>query len=669
MKTYIKNTVLILSLLSLGVACTKKAAQDALSSSTANSSDVVINGALASSASKILNKTSFNKLGATQKVNALATSNVANLQLYGFAFTLPPVINTVNVNADGSFSLSLPGAKGARVSLIFQDKTDGSTVGLVQFQDSTQKDLDGHPLSTSSITLSGTVALGNLNLDSQGKVTIDVSNITQSGTTASTSISSAPAAGVSAFDPTGNWTIAPFDKALPTGYVTSQVRTPNSSNDNGGPSTGDTVYLMRMQGVEFTPSNTCSATSCTDSDGTIGTNPVYALGFWQNASAVDSCGDVTGFTDAQARYNGHVKLDMSLTALVNGHSITEGNYVLSSGTGFGTNDLDVVAGTGSNPANYARWMYMSATTQYAMDNCAQVSYNGNNMSVCKMLKSQSDSNVSDPAALYQVGAPGGGCVDSATGKPVFIDWNFVNTQSVNPIQWTSNVCTQATGYPTGVQSCTNAGSGIIVLNGPTVALSCTFIGGTFTAFDTTTSPVTATALNTFINYSNYTRDGIAQGTLCSAIPDQMQRYRCFANAYWQHNSNNGGGGSSCTKRYNFNWGATTPEDFVQSNNRSQVDANFMTEKLLYAADGNSATIKHNEENTFTVDNDKSEDTCTIETTMVLNVKSISATQLLVDLNQDTHLKNVSDAVCVGQVKQGDLKNKIGVTKMLFYLNH
>ena len=163
-----KTTIILLAAMSVGCS-----SDDSTTASSGQS--LTISGSLNSSSSSKLLYKSMDRLSA----QAIDTSD---LEVYGLAFSDPPEVQTVELGADGSFSLTFSSsAAGSPISLIFRYDTSssraGEQVGVVKFVDDSEKDIDGNSSSSSSIALTGAVSLGNLSINEDGDVVVPVSQI------------------------------------------------------------------------------------------------------------------------------------------------------------------------------------------------------------------------------------------------------------------------------------------------------------------------------------------------------------------------------------------------------------------------------------------------------------------------------------------------------------
>jgi len=596
---------------------------------------------------------------ATSGGNSAMAVSLSDLKIYAIAFTTPPVIAEANVNSDGTFSVDLPGAKGSTVTAIFRDKNDDSQVGSIVFEDTTSKDMNGNNSQASSLVLSDSVALGSITLGTDGKVVVPITQIADKiGSTNSVSTATA-------FDPTGTWYMKAFDGTLATGYQTV------TSDCSHGPCVGFPITLIRMAGKKFTPTQNCATTShpstCAVTDGTVGTEDRYALSIWGEnfSTGIGACGSKTGFVADDARAYGRIHIASLPT--VAGNTITFGNFVYTTPTGFGGD---------SSPFNLP-WMKTGATASHDIQDCrpTTITHNSNTFNgwACKAkVKSGSwpGSDVAGPVYGWQVGVEGGGCFNTGTGKAVNVtNWGSIGMGTCTPSDSSAT-------YGTGFKSNTCTYTGVDHDNDSataTISLSCSHTGGQFTdSSGPTTTPLT---LNSG-EYLGQPTTIVASGQTCASITDgstalKLAAYRCYAEAYWSTTQ----ASVACKREYNFNWAATTAADFAQDSERGKPKNAFITNILNYTTDGQTAILEDEETNSFTVTTGANSSTfCEASRRTVISFKKLSDTRMLVDLKESGQM-NSTTAACVGAAKDalagknvggGDLQHILQPQKMIFY---
>lgn len=690
----LKTKILMAGLASamLGVGCSKSSSS---SSDAAPSTSLKISGSL--SASSLVSKISSKAQG---KVGVGAMSySLTDLKLYGVAISSSGITaGTVDVNASGSFELTLPNGKGALITLIFLDKTSCSdasnpatcdTAGTVKFVDSGKKDINGNDKSSSSVALTNDVSLGSLTIAADGTVAIPLSNITSSTTT------NQPAA---PFDFSGVWTTAKYTGTLPSGYKTILTMAEQQANGGGGgPAEGMPITLIRLKGKEFTPNSSCtSKTSCADSAGTNG-DDLYAISIWGGGiasydmgnsvtlpSQLAACGASgkghTGFTAPDARYSAHINLDAAPTISGQGTSLpleyADYNWA---GTPSGFGGDPTTSGDTGHPNNLP-WMKTNAeppawwsngSGQFKVQKCFAKDISGQRAWVCESYEDVNNNNTFDSGTdtnVWQAGL-GGGCFDSDE-KPIQVDnWqamtNAVCTQTAGsglPSGFNTNSCDYTNVDPDGSDGISVNGTTIV--NKPAMNFTCRHSGGMFSNSGLTT-------VFTPSGGSNWHRIIPKEQLVshCHEVSDTLTRYRCYAEAL--HSNGGGGGGpsswSSCAKDYRFNWGATDPANFVMTEGRNKPDAAFITNMINYSPDGTSASVYDERKEVRTVGGDGKEAFCPIVKTTEIKVTKLSETRLLFDLTEGGRVEGLDNAACAAAAKT-EFKYDIQLEKMMFYMD-
>lgn len=662
----------------LVAGCTKSSSSGGDGGAT--STAVTISGSLSSATAMSMN--SLNK--AQRKINVGAMSiTVTDLKLYGVAMSAAGVsASSVDLTAEGAFGLTLDPAVGAMVSLLFIDKTTCTDVanpatcdsaGVVEFLDSSKTDMDGNPKRTQSVVLNGSVSLGQLSIDTDGKVIIPLSQI--AAVTTTTSVSSSLA-----FDFTGVWTVAAYDAALPSGYQTSKTLAEQmtSQGDGGGPMIGMPITLIRLAGKAFTKDGNCSKSVCPSTAGTVGTEDAYGISIWGGGiasttlgegnqsmtmpSAIHACGDRLGFTSDQARFDAGLHLDAAPSITGQGATLALdfGDYVWVQKTGFG----------GDPSPNNQPWMKTNAAPwQQDVQSCNAKTIGNETAWVCESFIDANSNNTFDSGTdttVYTAGL-GGGCFDG-NGKPVMVDnWGQTgiqgtcvdNTDGTLPAGFKSNVCTFTNQDPDGSDGITNGGSTAVV-NNSAMNFTCK---NAFGVFDDS-------ALTTAHNFGNTwqpMRPKIQQVSYCREITDTLQRYRCYAHAYWS----NGGDGleswSTCAKQYRFNWSAADASSFVMTDGRNKPDAAFITDVITYSPDGLTMSVEHDEKEVRTVGGDGREVFCPVVRSTKIKATKISDTKILFDLVEDGRVEDLQNEACVAAAKT-QFRDDLRGSKILFYMN-
>ena len=677
-----KNKLIIATVASamLGVGCSK-GSKSSGSGAPATDSSLTISGALGSSAAMNLNSkmTSGKKGNIPQsKIGAMAVT-VTDLKLYGVAISSSGIsADAVDLAADGSFSLTLPDAKGAMVTLLFIDKTSCSdqanpatcdSAGSVEFQDTSKKNMNGEPKTTQSIPLTGSVNLGNIEIGSDGKVTIPVSQI-------ATVTSTTNVAASTAFDFSGVWTAAKFDAALPKGYtgIMTAEEQMAQQDGGGGPMVGMPITLIRLAGKSFTKAAGCTSNSvCAETDGTVGTEDSYGISIWAGGiapatvgpmtlpSGIHACGDKLGFSASDARYSAGIHLASAPTISGQGTSLalSFGDYVWATKSGYGQDPT----GTTVLP-----WMKTNAQPrQQDVQKCNGKTINGKQAWACESYVDANNNHTLDGGEItvYTAGL-GGGCFD-ANNKPVMVsNWGPSGVQgtcesvadATLPAGFHSNVCTYTNQDPDGTEGVKGGGSTAIV-NKPAMNFTCKNSFGMFVDANLTSEYTVSGQWHPIQPKSQHV-------SYCRQITDTLQKYRCYAEA-----SNDGGGGGpdawgTCAREFRFNWGATTAGEFVQSTGRDKPDAAFITDVVSYSADGLTMNVEHADKEVRTVGGDGKEVFCTVVKNTKIKVTKLTDTKLLFDLTEDARMENQDNQACIAAAKS-EFRNDIRGNKTLFSL--
>lgn len=604
------------------------------SSSNSSESTLTLSGTLGSGAGF-----------AAQDAGAMAV-DTSNLKIQAVAFTNPPTIVTADVNADGTFSVSLPGAKGTATSAYFLDKTDDSQVGVIVFEDTASKDMNGKASQSSSVVLGGSLSLGAISLGTDGKVKIPLASI------ANQLDSSSTVSAATAFDPTGVWYMKALPGSLPAGYETV-----GACGGHDGPCTGFPITLVRYTGKSFTPAaGQCDSSvhpiTCASGSGTTGTTDRHALSIWGGtfSQGIQACGSKTGFTADEAR--GHAGINITTLPTVDGNAMSFGDYVFTKNAGFG-GDAGVFT---------KDWMKTGATLSYDLQDCRSttITNGGNNYNgwACRsVVKSGAwpGTPVAGPVYGWNIGLEGGGCYNTATNKPV----NVTNWFTIGMGNCTDTDVSSTYGAGFRKNSCTY--SSVDHDNDPAtpaISLTCTHTGGQVT---NSSGAPTSTAL--VLGQGEYLGEPTpiaTAGATCASIGSgtparTLAAYQCYAQKFWETNADAG----NCARRYEFNWAATTPEDFARDNDRKKPKNAFLTNVLNYAGDGNTATMEDEEVSTITVSTGANSSTfCNVARRTVISFRRISDSRLLIDLRESGQMNSTS-AACVGAAKDALAGKNVG----------
>lgn len=676
MKLCIKNVAKV-GLLSASIALAGCSGSDG--SSGIGGSGLVISGKLGGSSLMSLNKISSKASDVSAKGNssfAVEFDDYEDLEIVATAQTDPPTTATGSVDALGNFSVDLgAGAAGTAITVTFVNENTDAVVGEVKFTDTSTTDLNGNPKADSAVVATGSLQLGNIVLAEDGTISVPK-------TAVAAAIEEVPVSVANAFDPTGQWAMAAYDKALPVGYKTVLALDPM---DPGMPHIGFKLTLARFAGKEFTPgTGNCvknasgTITSCPVASGTVGTEDRYVLSIWGGdySQSIGACGNRTGFTEDEARGFGRTHLT-SLPS-ISGSTILFGGYQFNSASG----------GTGVAPYDQP-WMASpaSATAMHSEQDCRPIMVSGTtkmlNAWACKapvMYGTYPGTPVSSGAKAWMVGLQGSGCLNADTGKPV----NVTNWGAMNNCQQQVSGTAEVAGFRT--ESCTYVNVDPDGASGTTTAMNirCSHTGGQFNdnaGNPNLSSPYTPSG-NEFMGQPEPL---LTMGSQCNTVGSSstarvLAGYRCFANAYYQFRDELSGGG--CSREYNFNWQATKPEDFVRRDDFKGRPKNaFVTNILNYAADGQSAILEDEESENVQIQGSADSNTfCRVVLKTQITIKAVTATKLLFELKDSGRMAS-TEAACVAaanaaasedkspsNMNRSELSYRLEPMKMIFYIN-
>ena len=572
------------------------------------------------------------------------------------------IFSAVVDSSTGAFSASgVP--TGVPCSFSFVNATSGANKCQVQFQDSSNYDLNHNSVSTNTSVASGAIAMGAITCDTTGTVTVPVSSV--SGVSSGATLGQA-----TAFNFTGVWTAASYTGTLPTNGTNVVYQTISNCTQNcHGPSVGQVISLIRFHGVKFTPTaGQCTPAinvSCPLSSGTDDpTKDGYAMSIWGGdyAHGIGACGGNTGFSLGEARAYAGLDLDQTPPSL-SGNVLNYAHYAWGTPTGFGTD-------TGWTQP----WMYGGATSQYSIQDCQPVSIPSTSGAAAKpgmacFSQVQTFAGAGTGVYVWSVGMQSsGGCVD-ASGAPLMVNnWAAINptsctnTASVFNSNMNTSSCTY-TGSPVAGQSsqtftCSNTFGAFKDLSGATTAGSDN--GPDFTnAYavpngDNMAQPATllaqGAACASGTSEASYisTASGAPGAAQALASKQLLARYQCYANAYWQHSSN-GAGSLSCSRNYNFNWSTNTYANFVSGDDRSMKPQNaFITDRVIYSPDGKWGFLKNTSTQYQSIPTASGSVLCALASTIQMKFQQLSSTQLAVYFTQSGVVTDTS-ATCQAAV--------------------
>ncbi len=621
-------------------------------------SNITISGAIATTTAFV----AANKNGDVHQSNenGMMNVNLGDLEIYVIYFNAGAV-GVVQASVDsttGQWSFQVP--PGSQINAIVRNKVSAELVGPITFVDATQKDMSGNNKESSTFSFTKGAGVGTIVLSDDGKFKVDATQPAVAG--ASNVTNAAPTSTVNF---SGSWTLAAFDGTIPSGYQTACA--PGNMTCHG-PVSGEPVYLVKLAGKKFSyTGGNCAArttdktTACTSGDGTVGTQDQHAAQIWGGGAAIEACGFKVGFSADDARAFGRVHIlpgDLPVitgAGVITPSAMTFGRVTFAVPAGYGTNGGD--AGPNNLP-----WMKGSATTTYDIMDCKNVEKTGTdgkkyNLNVCK-------GTLSNTAQGYQANGPGG-CVDMSSGSPVPVivkNWAGLNGLTPNCGSGPSNHPALANMK---FQSCAYTAVSNTIASAAN--FSCTNTWGTFTDANATAPAAGGVYMQTFAK--------VNAGSTCSSIGDQLTRYRCYANAYWQDPNHNGSG---CTTELRFNWNATNAADFVAvDGSRDNPKDQYLTSIVNYSPDGKSFTLEDNENEGVSVQAGTSSVVCRVTRKTILKATELTATKLLVDLTESSYLTDTQNALCVGEKNNSsanggngtDLHRRVkeGNGKFIFYL--
>lgn len=141
-----------------------------------------------------------------------------------------------------------------------------------------------------------------------------------------------------------------------------------------------------------------------------------------------------------------------------------------------------------------------------------------------------------------------------------------------------------------------------------------------------------------------------QGDPCSGITaGALWKEKCYANFYYSKFQNVMRSSENiCLNNRDFNWGATTAEDFGRNTGMSRAGLLYLMNGMTYAGP-NTATIKNQSYRTdgFQTTNNSNNvwKTCPLSTDETITLTKISATEAIIDMQMVTKVAN-SDQACI-----------------------
>ena len=612
---------------------------------------VTISGSIG--ATSLISARDLKALGENGTMNAV----LGDLEIYVIYFsgTKVGIVQAAVDATSGAWSFQIP--PGAQVNAIVRSKTSLELLGPITFVDTNEKDMSGKDKESSTFSFKSGASIGSILLSTDGKFKVDA-NLPAVAAAANTVV----VVPLTVLDFTGSWNLQGFTETLPAGYGTACAVGDLSCR---GPSVGEPIYIAKLPGKKFSYSGgTCAArladgvSACGVGQGTVSTTDLHAAEIWAGGASIEACGFKTGFAADDARAYGRISIapadlpTISGTGIVAPQAMTFGRVSFTIPTGYGTT-------VGGDPGpNSLPWMKGGATTTWDIMECANVERTGADskvyeLNVCK-------GTLSNAAVGYQAMGPGG-CVD-ASNKPVIItDWPALNgspkTCSSSPHPGLANMTVSTCSY-TGILSTVASASAFV----------CTNTMGVFTDSAATSAAANGVYMQTFSK--------VLAGALCRNVLDGLQRYKCYANAYFKDSSNRTNTG--CRTEWRFNWNATSTADFVsQDGSRDKPKQQHLTGIVTYSPDGQSMTVEDEQNESVSIQNGTGSIVCRVSRKTTMKATSISASKMLVDLTQSAFLRDTNVAACVGEKNNttadmsrgSELYRRLqeGNGKFLFYL--
>ncbi len=575
-------------------------------------------GSLSATSNQAFQRVAASLLDVGQLNARLQTTTLATVSC--ITATNPPVTKTGTIESNGSFNVDLSAVVGQPVTCTVLGAS-GAILATFTFLNSSQADIGGSSLQQDTVAISTATNVGSVVVnESTGKIDVDVVSL-------GLSTGAADITAAEAFDFSGQWTVGSPDFSIPTGYIGPCAV---GDGDCHGPTTGTSLFLVRLEGADFTPDAACASevtadtfTSSSSCAGTTGTKTKFGVQVWQAAhdsvdNPVTSCGNKLGFTFDQAKAYGHIDLTTQTTA-------TSGAFTWTSPL---PNAHTVADG----------WKDPAATSNYNINNCSNTTLSdGTNAWKC----------IDTTHNTYQLNVAGGGCVDSNGDAFRVNDWtlNTVNSCTTSSVSHGS-ITLQKNLCSTTYNSATS--------------LTCSNEFGIFHVADNTAIPVADWGAN--FDFNNTVL--VTSGAACSTISDSnmLQKYQCYSNGYQTLYDLYRNDASVCFRNLRMNWGAPTAAEFLIHNGPDQPATQFATEIFTYTA-ADSGTFTHAQTNQRGVrSGGNGYVPCEVQETTSVTMTKIDSTHMLAKFRQEIHMTD-TQAICVanasslndGQVIRGMFK--------------
>lgn len=520
-----------------------------------------------------------------EKVSAMSV----NLSLYkvSCATTTTPVQSaTATVGADGSFTVSIPGAKGQPLSCFLVD-ADGEKAADFIISDSSKKDLNGNSETTSTAAFKQNANLGTIDFDpNAGEVTVpktNIANVVQAVTVSSSQV----------YDPTGSWTIGAVDFSLPSG-----VKSPCTMGDNTckGPPSGMPIYLKLWKGTV-----------------TADSSDVYGLQVWQGQSAFATCGSKIGLTSA-------MKTTLGVDFSANGSA--DSAFTFASSVASFADQITSTTGTVNLTDG---WKMDTATLQHDIN----PSCSPHDISVGGVTYSNAWVCGPDNSSKYQANL-GGGCVNSA-GSPVELtDWSGVNS---------CNTVTDGNGIKT------NTCTGTATISGQATSVTCTnkwvvtnssYVVQPSDSFNW--NDLTGAKISSGTTCSTIANAGSSESL-------KIAQLQCYAEYYYRSGMESA---NACLPRVDMDWSASTSASFAVVDKIRPQGLVFF-EKYSPFPDGTGGSLMTREEHYEGVNvNGNNWVNCRVIEVGGLSVKKISDNKLLATYQSSTITTSVTKPACLAK---------------------
>lgn len=510
-----------------------------------------------------------------------------NLALYKVTCTTtttPIQSATANVAADGSFTVSIVGAKGQPLSCFLVDAAGDKAADFI-ISDSSKKDLNGNSETTSTAAFKDNANLGTINFDpNAGEVTVPKTNI-------ASVVEATPVAAAQVFDPTGSWTIGAVDFSLPSGV---KAPCPNNSNCHGPPA-GQAIYLKLWKGLVTADSSN-----------------IYGLQVWEGANSFSTCGSKIGLTSA-------MKTSLGVDFSANGSADSEFSFASSV-----PNFLDQITNSTSTVNLTDGWKMSTATLQHDINpGCGP-----RDISVGGVVYSNAWVCGPDSGGRYQASL-GGGCVDSA-GAPVNLN-NWAGIQC--------SMTTDANGIKTN--NCT----GNATVQGQSKAVTCTnkwvVTNGSYAVQPNDNfnwNDLAASKLSSGATCSSIAGPGDSEAK-------KIAQLQCYSEYYYRSGMERA---NACLPRVDMDWSSTTSANFaVVDKIRPQGLVFFEKYAPFPDGSGGSLMTRQEHFEGVNVDG-TSWVNCRVIEVGGLTVKKVSDTKLLATYQSSTITTSITKPACLAK---------------------